>query len=135
MQVGHCEVFSDDGEPEERDAPALRPGAHSPTAGIRHMTATILQLEDARIAAASASAGAASTASAAQSPPARMSMSVPGSAPWGGSIWMDSEPDVGPGATGAWSSMGGFETRAGRSGTSTADLARRLAAVRAGSKH
>lgn len=56
VQVGHSEVFLDDGEPEERDAPALRPGAHSHTAGIRHMTATVLKLEDARAATASATA-------------------------------------------------------------------------------
>jgi hypothetical protein len=130
--VGHSEVFSDDGKPEERDAPALRPGAHSPTAGIRHMTATLMQLEDARIAAASAATGDSQTA--------RMSMSVPGGA-WS-NTWMESEAGDSQGnplggVPGAWASMGGFESDVwarARKSTPTADLARRLAELRAGSR-
>lgn len=149
MQVGHSEVFSDDGEPEERDAPALRPGAHSPTAGIRHMTAAVLQLEDARVAAASVAAtgdgggnggGSLHLNSRGGAAAARMSMSVPGGGAWG-NTWMESEEDEGLGqaaGVGSWTSMGGFESdawnRARKSATPTADLARRLAEVRAGSR-
>lgn len=133
-------MFSDDGEPEERGAPALRPGAHSPTAGIRHMTATVLQLEDARVAAASAAAAADAADSTQTGPPARgarMSMSVPGGGAWG-NTWMDRElDDAQPVGGGSWASMGGFESDVGaraRKSTPTADLARRLAEVRAGSR-
>lgn len=138
IQVGHCEVFSDDGEPEERDAPALRPGAHSPTAGIRHMTATVMKLEDARVAAASAAAAPEgdAPAGAESDRAARMSMSVPGGCAWG-NMWMENEAEDGNPIGGAWASMGGFESDAwtrARKSTPTADLARRLAEVRAGTR-
>lgn len=140
MQVGHAEVFSDDGEPEERDAPALRPGAHSPTAGIRHMTAAVMQLEDARVAASAAAAAAGGAAApgggATTNQTARMSMSMPGGGIFG-TTWMDSEAEEGHSIGGAWASMGGFESDVwarARKSTPTADLARRLAEVRAGSR-
>lgn len=47
--TGHQDVWSDDGEPEEMDAPPLRPGAHSPTAGVRHMSQAVLQAQESRV--------------------------------------------------------------------------------------
>eukprot|EP00892_Ulva_mutabilis_P007910 jgi/Ulvmu1/5491/UM023_0027.1 len=48
--MGHQDVWSDDGEPEEMDAPPLRPGAHSPTAGWRSGSQAVLQAQESRAA-------------------------------------------------------------------------------------
>jgi hypothetical protein len=129
-------VFSDDGEPEERDAPALRPGAHSPTAGIRHMTAAVLQLQEARVAAAGGAAGgAASACGRAATVAGYLSGGADGEA---ADAAGDSDGIAGDSMSGtgsAWASLGGFDSDAWastRRSTPTADLARRLAEVRAG---
>lgn len=54
--MGHQDVWSDDGEPEEMDAPPLRPGAHSPTGRIQHVSQAVYQAQESRVARQSAGA-------------------------------------------------------------------------------
>lgn len=106
--MGHQDVWSDDGEPEEVDAPPLRPGAHSPTGRIRHVSQAVYQAHESRVARQSA--GAPGSVVAGMS-------SLGGDGGYGSGAEEDEEP---------WLKV----QQMSESSTPVADLAKRLAHLR-----
>lgn len=106
--MGHQDVWSDDGEPEEMDAPPLRPGVHSPTGRIRHVSQAVYQAQELRAA--------------------RQSTGAPGSAV-GGMSSLGADGGYGSGAEEdeePWLKV----QQMSESSTPVADLAKRLAHIR-----